>query len=213
MHVAIAHSLLAHSWIAGLLFPIIGQSLTSALSGTNLTSLLTTLLTAMAGIIPGATQNQENLQQQSSQRQLSASDLATNPNTFSSQLSNLLGVTGASAGPNSTGANGAGTNTIAGMLQKLISSFTGSSSQNLTNNVWEQLQPQLASAGLGQAPGVANEELATALAPNQIQEQTLGAEEGAGALQSALQTEETNLQFPFQIGSQAASSFPSFATL
>ena len=167
----------------------------------------------MAGIIPGATQNEETLRQQASQRQLSQSDLMTDPNTFSSQLSNLLGVTGASAGPNSGGPNGAGSNTISGMLQKLVNNFTGSSSQNLTNSLWQQIRPQLAAAGLGQAPGVANMELSTNLAPNALSEQQLGAQEGAGALQSALQTETSNAEFPFNLGSGAAGQFPSFATL
>jgi hypothetical protein len=171
------------------------------------TQLLTLLLTTFAGVLPGATQDQETQQQQASQRQLSASDVATNPQTFSAQIANLLGL------PNNPASPGGGSAGISGMLQSLISKFTPQTSQALTNNAWQATQPQLAAAGLGQAPGIANEELSTALAPSIIQEQQLGAQEGTGAVNSALSTEESNLQFPFNIGSAGASSFPSFATL
>lgn len=171
------------------------------------TQLLTLLLTTFAGVLPGSVQNQEQLQQQASQRQLSSSDIATNPQNFSAQIANLLGL------PNNPATPGGGSGGISGMLQKLISQFTPQTSQALTNNAWQSTQPQLAAAGLSQAPGIANEELSTALAPSIIQEQQLGAQEGTGALNSALQTEQSNLTFPFNIGSQGAGSFPSIATL
>ena len=171
------------------------------------TQLLTLLLTTFSGVLPGATQNQETQQQQASQRQLSASDIATNPQNFSAQIANLLGL------PNNPATPGGGSGGISGMLQKLLATFTPQTSQGLSNNVWQQTQPQLAAAGLGQAPGIANEEMSTALAPSVIQEQQLGSQEGTGALNSALQTEQSNLTFPFNIGSQGAGSFPSFATL
>ena len=180
----------------------------------QLIQFLTALLPVMANILPGSMQNQSQLQQQGAQRELSASDFANNPKAFMARLSNMLGVTGApsSAGPNSGGPNGAGTNTMAGMLKALTDKFTQGNSQALTNNVWQGEQAQLASSGMGQAPGVAQMGLSTALAPYQIQEQQLGATEGTGALQSALQTEETNLGYPFKIGEGAAGQFPSFSS-
>jgi hypothetical protein len=181
------------------------SSIASALGGGtgDLTQLLTVLLPIFAGILPGSVQNQEQIQQQASQRQLSASDTATNTQSFLQQIAGLLG-----------GTTGAATNSggITGALQAAIQKFTTGNQQNLTNNVWEQEQPQLAAAGLSQAPGIAASELSTSLAPYQIQERQLGATEGQGAVSSALNTEESNLQFPFNIGN-AATSFPSFATL
>jgi hypothetical protein len=172
------------------------------------TQLLTLLLTSMSSILPGATQNQAKLQRQTSQRQLSASDFANNPSAFIARLGNLLGFPGAN--PN---AAGGGVGGITGATNTAIKGATQQGSQALTNNVWQQEQPQLAAAGMSQAPGIANEEMATALAPFQIQEQQLGAQTGMGEVQNALSTESSNLQFPFNIGSGAAGSFPSFSAL
>jgi hypothetical protein len=172
------------------------------------TQLLTLLLTTFAGVLPGSVQNQETQQQQASQRQLSASDFAQNPSAVLGQAGNLLGLPGASGS-----AAGGGVGGISGMLQALIQKFTGQTTQNLSNSAWQQTQPQLAAAGLSQAPGIANEELSTALAPSIIQEQQLGSQEGTGALNSALQTEQSDLQYPFLVGSAGAGSFPSIATL
>jgi len=170
--------------------------------------MLTLLLTTMAGSLPGSVQNQEKQQQQVSTRQLTASDFAQNPDAFIARMANMLGLPGAN-----NKAAGGGVGGISGALQSLIQKFTQGNSQNLSNNVWQGEQAQLASSGLGQAPGIANEEMSTALAPSVIAEQQLGAQEGVGAVQSALNTENSNLQFPFQIGSAGAGSFPSFATL
>ncbi len=136
------------------------------------TSLLTLLLTTFAGVLPGSAQNQEQLQQQASGRQLNASDVATNPQNFSAQIANLLGL------PNNPATPGGGSGGISGMLRKLLAQFTPQTSQGLSNNVWQATAPQLAAAGLGQAPGIANEEMSTALAPSVIQEQQLGAQRG-----------------------------------
>lgn len=171
-------------------------------------AILQLFLSVGASTLPGATQNQEQQQQQASQRQLTASDFAQNPDAFMARIGNMLGLPGAN-----NKAAGGGVGGISGALKTLIDKFTQGNSQNLSNNVWQGEQAQLASAGLGQAPGVAAEEMATALSPFQIQEQQLGAQEGQGALQQALTTQQANLQYPFNIGSQGAGSFPSFATL
>jgi len=171
-------------------------------------ALLSLLLTTASSVLPGATQNQETQQQQASQRQLSASDFANNPSAFIARLGNLLGLPGAN--PN---AAGGGVGGITGATNTAIQDATTQDSQGLTNSIWQQTQPQLAASGLSQAPGIANEELSTALAPYQIQEQQLGAQTGSAEIGNALQTEETNLTYPFQIGSQGAGSFPSFQTL
>jgi hypothetical protein len=173
-----------------------------------MTQILTLLLTTMAGSLPGSVQNQEKQQQQASTRQLTASDFAQNPDAFIARMANMLGLPGAN-----NKAAGGGVGGISGALQSLIQKFTQGNSQNLSNNVFQGEQAQLASSGLGQAPGIANEEMATALAPLQISEQQLGAQEGVGAVNTALQNEQSNLQYPFQIGAQGAGSFPSFATL
>lgn len=153
-------------------------------------------------------QNQTNAQGQAFQRQLSASDFAGDPQRFLGRLGNLLGQPGAASNQPGGGVGG-----VQGLLQSLIQKFTQGGSANLTNNVWQQLQPKLAASGLSQAPGIANEEMSTALAPFQIQEQQLGASEGSNALNTALQTEETNLGYPFKLGSGVAGQFPNIAAL
>ena len=75
------HLIVPHLWLTlfAFLIPIIGQSAIPSFSGADITQLLSLILTTMAGVLPGSTQNQETQQQQASQRQLSASDLAGNP--------------------------------------------------------------------------------------------------------------------------------------
>ncbi len=177
-------------------------------------SIMQLLLTIGSSSLPGATQNQAKLQQQTAQRQLSASDFANNPQAFMARLSNMLGVTGApgSAGPNSGGPNGAGTNTMAGMLQTLIGKFTQATARTFQTRLAGRTS-ELASSGLCQAPGIAKEEISDGARPFSAQEQQLGASEASSALSSALNTENRVLQFPFRLGTNAATSFPSFQTL
>ena len=174
-------------------------------------ALLQLILQSLAPVLPGAAQNQFKGQSQAFQRQLSTSDMVNDPKRFMAQLSNMLGVTGGSAGPNSGGPKGAGT-TFAGMLKTLIDKMTPQLSQGLTDNIWQQEQPKLAASGLSQAPGIANEEMATALAPFQQKEQEMGIGAAENAMQTAVQTQQSNLGYPFKLGEGLAGQFPQFAT-
>lgn len=171
----------------------------------DLSALLTLIMSVLQSVPIGeSAQNALKGQQQAMQRQLSASDLANNPNKFMARINSMLGLGG---NPNAP-AGSAGNPGMLQQIQKLIGTLTPQLSSGLNTATMQQVSPELAAAGLTQAPGIANEELSTAIAPQEIQEQQIGAQLATGEQQGATNTANQTLQYPFQIGSGIAGQFP-----
>lgn len=205
--------------------------------GPDLSAYLTLILQLLQTLpIAQSAEHSVNAQQQAMQRQLSASDMAGDPARLMAHINRMLGTPSNPNAPVGTGGNASMQQQLQQLLKQLTpnnpslaqlqSQLTPQIENSTMASVMQKVNPQLQAMGMTQAPGVAAEEMATALGPMALQEQQIGAGLAEGQLGSLLQGEQlgsrmalgeqqgaTNLensalQYPFNIGSGAAGQYP-----